>query len=371
QGIKTFLVSIFILALFNQLVTRHLSTMAQYARRLKLDQLNTPLILKRKQRHTEDELSQVANAMNSMRQAMLTDISKREDAERSLAHLNAELEQRVSDRTRELEQRNEELHTTLAKLQETQQQLVESKKLAALGSLVAGVAHEINTPIGIGYTAASFLADQAQLYQQQQPDNPLANTAVESSVLICQNLERATQLISSFKRVAVDQAGEQCRRFDLIQYLDEIQHSLKPKLKQANPTIRIRGPKKLILISYPGSYYQIFTNLILNSLLHGFDNQPGGDISIAIQPQGERLQIDYRDNGAGVPDDWRTRLFEPFMTTKRNRGCSGLGMHITYNIVSQLLQGQITCVPAVSGAHFHIDIPLNPHPITSTISPST
>lgn len=360
QGIKTFLVSIFILALFNQLVTRHLSTMADYARRLRLDQLDTPLILRRKRKAKEDELSQVVTSMNQMRQSMLSDMSKRKDAEHSLARLNAELEQRVSDRTHELEQSNTELRATLVKLQETQQQLVESKKLAALGGLVAGVAHEINTPIGIGYTAASFLADQANLYQQQHPDNSLAGTAVESSQLICENLERAAQLISAFKLVSVDQASEQRRRFDLIRYLDEIQRSLKPKLKQSEPEITVLGPEQLMLDSYPGSYYQIFTNLILNSLLHGFDNQPGGKITIEIKPYGKRMQIDYRDNGTGITEGWHNKLFEPFMTTKRSQGCSGLGMHIVYNLVNQLLQGHIECLPSDKGAHFHIDLPMTP-----------
>ncbi|MBN0987991.1 sensor histidine kinase [Amphritea pacifica] len=365
QGIKTFLVSIFILTLFNQLVTRHLSTMADYARRLRLDQLDTPLILKRKPQAKEDELSQVVNSMNHMRQSMLIDMGKREDAERSLARLNAELEQRVSERTQALEQSNEELRATLLKLQETQQQLVESKKLAALGSLVAGVAHEINTPIGIGYTAASFLADQANLYQQQHPDNSLAGTAVETSQLICENLERAAQLISAFKQVSVDQASEQRRAFDLIQYLDEIQRSLKPKLKQCNPEITVLGPDQLMLNSYPGGFYQIFTNLILNSLLHGFDNQAGGKIAIEIKSDGKRISIDYRDNGVGITDGWHTKLFEPFMTTRRNQGCSGLGMHIVYNLVSQLLQGHIESLPSDTGAHFHIDLPLMPGPVST------
>ncbi|MEH6576931.1 MAG: ATP-binding protein [Amphritea sp.] len=360
QGIKTFLVSIFILTLFNRLITQHLGTMAEYARRLKLDQLDTPLTLKRNRKHQDDELSQVVNSMNSMRESMLHDMSKREDAERSLAKLNAELEQRVTDRTRELEERNVELHDTLGKLQATQQQLVESKKLAALGGLVAGVAHEINTPIGIGFTAASFLADQAKLYQQQNKDNPLASTAVESSQLICQNLERAAQLINAFKQVSVDQSSEQRRRFDLIQYMDEILLSLKPRLKQCKPEIIILGPEHLVLDSYPGSYYQIFTNLILNSLLHGFENHSGGKITIEIKPQAERLLIEYRDNGVGVPDGWQYKLFEPFMTTKRNQGCSGLGMHIAFNLVSQLLQGHISCLPSDQGAHFRIDLPLMP-----------
>ncbi len=358
QGIKTFLVSIFILTIFHRLITQHLGTMASYARRLKLDQLDLPLVLKRNRKHQDDELSQVVDAMNGMRESMLHDMSKREDAERSLAKLNAELEQRVTDRTRELEERNRELHDTLETLRATQRQLVESKKLAALGGLVAGVAHEINTPIGIGFTAASFLSDQAKAYQQRHPDDELAATAAESSELICQNLERAAQLVRAFKQVSVDQSSEQRRPFDLISYLDEILLSLKPRLKRGHPQISISGPDKLLLDSYPGSYYQIFTNLILNSLLHGFENQPGGTINIAIRQEQERVIIDYRDDGIGVPDGWHQKLFEPFMTTKRNQGCSGLGMHIAFNLVSQLLKGHIDSLPADKGAHFRLDLPV-------------
>jgi C4-dicarboxylate-specific signal transduction histidine kinase len=296
--------------------------------------------------------------MNSMRRSMLHDMSKREDAERSLAKLNIELEQRVVDRTKELEERNQELHDTLATLRSTQQQLVESEKLAALGGLVAGVAHEINTPIGIGFTAASFLADQADLYQKHSPDDPLANTAVESIRLICQNLERAAQLINAFKLVSVDQSSEQCRRFDLIQYLDEVLLSLNPRLKQCKPDIVITGPKHLMIDSYPGCYYQVLTNMILNSLIHGFEDRLGGVITIDVKADEDSLVIDYRDNGVGIPKDWQYKVFEPFMTTKRNEGCSGLGMHIAFNLVSQLLQGHIYCLADTSGAHFRLELPL-------------
>lgn len=358
QGIKTFLVSIFILTLFHRLVTQHLGSMAAYARRLKLDHLDTSLELKRNNKHQDDELSQVVDAMNSMRRSMLHDMSKREDAERSLAKLNVELEQRVAERTKELEERNQELHDTLGALRSTQQRLVESEKMAALGGLVAGVAHEINTPIGIGFTAASFLADQANLYQQHTPDDPLANTAVESSRLICQNLERAAQLVNAFKLVSVDQSSEQCRRFDLIQYLDEILLSLNPRLKQCKPEIIISGPKHLMIDSYPGCYYQVLTNMILNSLIHGFEDHPGGVITIDVKADEDNLVIDYRDNGVGIPNDWQYKVFEPFMTTKRNEGCSGLGMHIAFNLVSQLLQGHIYCLTNESGAHFRLELPL-------------
>lgn len=359
QGIKTFLVSIFILTIFHRLITQHLGTMADYARRLKLDRLDNPLTLKRPSKSQSDELSQVADAMNSMRESMLHDMGKREEAERSLATLNEELEQRVNRRTQQLENSNIELRDTLAKLQSTQQQLVEAEKLAALGSLVAGVAHEINTPIGIGYTAASFLSDQAQRLKNSSdlPPTPLLETALESSQLICQNLERAAQLISAFKQVSVDQSSEQRRRFDLVKYIDEILLSLKPRLKQCNPTINITGDELIDLDSFPGSYYQIFTNLLLNSLIHGFDNKTGGIIEISLHQKQDKLTIDYRDNGVGLPTGWQHKVFEPFMTTKRNQGCSGLGMHITFNLVSQLLHGHIFCLPCSTGAHFRIEIP--------------
>lgn len=357
QGIKTFLVSIFILTIFNRLITQHLGTMAEYARRLKLDHLDRPLRLKRKERAKDDELSQVVDAMNSMRQSMLQDMQKRAAAEQALEALNTELEHRVIERTQELEQRNTELQDTLQKLQLTQQQLVESEKLAALGGLVAGVAHEINTPIGIGYTAASYLADRAEIHQQTHPNDPLANAALESSQMIRQNLERANQLISAFKLVSVDQSSEQKRRFDLVEYIDEILTSLSPRMKGCQPEINISGPPHLMLDSYPGSVYQIFNNLIINSLLHGFDNQEGGQINISIKREGDMVIIDYRDNGQGIPEGWHKKLFEPFVTTKRNQGCSGLGMHITFNLVSQLLKGHIRCLESEQGAHFQLSFP--------------
>jgi len=359
QGVKTFLVSVFILTIFHRLVTQHLGVMARYARRLRPGQLDLPLKLSRKARWNNDELSEVVTAMNDMREALIEDIAKRRKAEQALAELNADLEQRVVNRTQELEQTNQELNQTLFELRNTQQKLVESEKMAALGALVAGVAHEINTPIGIGFTAATFLESNARKELKQTPDSRFAETALESSQMIRQNLDRAAQLVTAFKQVSVDQSSEQRRQFNLNQYLTEILTSLQPRLKQANPDVRINCPEELMLDSYPGAIYQLMTNLIINSLIHGFDGHTGGIIEIDVTTDNQRLIIDYGDNGEGIDSEITERIFEPFVTTRRHEGCSGLGMHICYNLVHQLLQGDIQLKESATGAAFKITLPLS------------
>jgi len=371
QGIKTFLVSIFILYIFWKLVTQHLGSLSRYAGTLTLERLHLPLQLQRRQRPQPDELSQVVNAINSMRQSLLDDIEKREHAEKALAELNEQLEARVSQRTEELEQTNRELNRTLAELQGTQAQLVEAEKMAALGSLVAGVAHEINTPLGIGLTAATFLRDKANAQQRRSltPQNTEASEfqalAIESCELIASNLQRAAQLISAFKQVSVDQASEQRRIFDLGEYLQEILLSMAPRLKRSAPQITINCPPGLILNSYPGALYQILSNLIQNSLIHGFAEQPQGKIWINVTETTEAITLTYQDNGTGIDSAVRTKVFDPFFTTRRNLGCSGLGLHIAYNLASQLLQGRLCCLepntaegdPSATGAHFRLELP--------------
>ena len=354
QGVKTFVVSVFILSLFYRLVTRHLATMASYARKLQLDRLTTPLTLKRHSPARTDELSQVVEAINEMRLSMLADIERRRQAELALAELNSQLELRVEQRTEQLQQANGELRETLDKLTRAQQQLVESEKMAALGSLVAGVAHEISTPLGISFTAASFLEQQSR----NQASSQFVDLTLESSEMIRLNLERAAGLLNAFKQVSVDQSSEQSRPFDLVEYLDEILLALKPRLRECNPELVITAPAELPIDSYPGAFYQLFTNLIINSLIHGFTDAQRGRIDISLTSSEASLQIDYRDNGVGLEQGWQQRVFEPFATTKRHLHCSGLGMHICYNLVKQLLQGDISCKTASQGVHFQISVPL-------------
>jgi len=350
QGVKTFLVSIFILSIIYHLVTQHLAVMASYARSLHLDKLAAPLLLNRPLQQHSDELGEVVDSFNTMRESMLSDISRRTAAEIQLAQLNTELEIRVTQRTEQLQQANSELQQSLAQLQRTQSQLVEAKKMAALGSLVAGFAHEISTPIGIGYTAASYLEQQSAQFSGE-----LADIALESSQMISKNLERAATLITAFKQVSVDQASEQRRHFNMADYLQEILISMQPRLRNSSTQINIDCPPDLSLNSYPGSFYQIFNNLILNSLIHGTLN-PNHKIviQIKVRTRAQQLTIDYTDDGIGLSPSWAEKVFEPFATSKRSQGCSGLGMHICYNIINQLLDGTINCLASESGAHFRI-----------------
>jgi len=294
------------------------------------------------------------------------DITERKQHVNEIMNLNNQLEQRVAERTIELQMANDQLLRSLERLQQTQQQLVESEKMASLGGLVAGVAHEINTPIGVGVTSASHLSLEIKryftLYTEDQMTRgdfeELLNTASESSSLILTNMQRAANLIRSFKQVAVDQTRGQERLFHVKQYFEEISHSLYPKLKKQNHSIVINCPDKLEIYSHPGAFSQLITNLVVNSILHGFEEKNNGEIIIDVEMHNEELSICYRDSGKGISSDHLKKIYDPFFTTKRNHGGSGLGMHIVYNLVTQKLGGKITCTSTPDhGVCFEIKMP--------------
>ena len=297
------------------------------------------------------------------------DITEQKQVESEVKQLNDQLEEKVNARTAALTDSNQKITHTLKQLKRTQQTLVESEKMASLGGLVAGVAHEINTPIGISVTAASFLQDEITHLSEKLQSNTLSRSYVEnlinrvgeSSRLLNTNLKRAADLISSFKQVAVDQSSESCYSFKLEENVKQVITSLKHKLKQARCNIFVDCPEELSIYSFPGSFVQIYSNLIINSLLHGFEDWEGKrEIYINIYLQNDMLHIDYRDTGKGIPEDIAARIFDPFVTSKRGSGGSGLGTHIVYNIVNQLFKGDIQYVISDEpGAHFTIGIPYN------------
>ncbi|GMU42254.1 MAG: hypothetical protein AMXMBFR25_02400 [Lysobacterales bacterium] len=294
------------------------------------------------------------------------DVSASAEAAEQLRKLNDELEHRVEERTRALRLSNRELQFTLDELKVTQRQLVESEKMAALGNLVAGIAHEINTPLGIGVTAASHLEDETRKLMKLVADGKVSRGALDayqsealsSAQLILSNLRRAGQLVRSFKQVAVDQSSEAAREIDLKTYLEEILVSLGPALKKTAHTVGIKCPENLRIHTYPGAISQIVVNLVMNSLIHAFEGIERGEIRIECEAYDEEWLLLYRDNGVGMPEEVRQRVFDPFFTTKRGQGGSGLGLHVVYNLVTQLLKGSLDCVSAPGkGVEFQIQMP--------------
>ncbi len=283
------------------------------------------------------------------------------DMSKKLKDYSQNLEQKVEERTRELSEALDNLKTT-------QKQLVEAEKMASLGGLVAGIAHEINTPVGVGVTAASVLAGDAEdfrdLFRQQKMKKSdleeFVETSIQSSQMILTNLERASELIQSFKQVAVDQSSEEIRTFQLREYINEIILSLGPKLKKTAHSVVIECETDIQLDSYPGVFSQIFTNLVLNALIHAFDPEAEpGTITIRATADDTDLHITFSDNGKGIEVANLSRIFDPFFTTRRGSGGSGLGLHIIYNLIVQKLGGTITCDSTVGvGTTFSIKVPL-------------
>lgn len=265
-----------------------------------------------------------------------------------------------------LEKKSSALEEAILSLQQTQAQLVESEKLAALGRLVAGVAHEINTPVGTGITLASVLADETQHFQmliaqgqiKRSVINHYTEVATESSRLILTNLNRAAELIRSFKRVSVDQTHAEKRIFDVKIYLEEVMMSLSPQLRKHTHRWQITGDDSIVINSNPGAFAQIVTNLVTNSLNHGYGNNDSGELRIHLCKEGDSLSLSYSDDGRGIPLEHQGQVFEPFFTTARQHGGTGLGLSIIYNLVCQKLQGSITLDSQPGkGVQFLIQIP--------------
>ncbi len=263
-----------------------------------------------------------------------------------------------------VEQKND-LTAMLDELQKTRDQLVESKKMAALGTLVAGVAHEINTPIGVCITAVSAMLDRNKILGKKFNDKTMKRSDLlgfmqftgETGGLVLSNLNRAGDLINGFKQVSVDQMTEQLRRFSLAAYLDDVIRSLKPRFGGQDFEIVLSIPDSLEVKSYPGLYAQILTNLLVNSFIHGYKGRNTGKILISAEKQDENLVIQYKDDGNGMTPENLDRIFDPFFTTSKETG-TGLGMHIVYNIVTQKLKGTITCRSSPDkGVRFIITLP--------------
>jgi PAS domain S-box-containing protein len=295
------------------------------------------------------------------------DITDRRRMERELSELAASLEQRVVERTEALHRSNDELSNTVETLRRAQAELVRTEKMAALGSLVAGIAHELNTPIGNCITVASTLDEQIEEFLESLQsglrrsvlDNFTGSTRLAADILL-KNLRRASELVVSFKQVAIDQTSSQRREFALAEVVAEILLTLQPAIRRTPYVVDFAIPPEIICDSYPGPLGQVISNLINNALLHGYDDRSEGTVSISARVLSDtHFELTVADDGCGIPQAYQSRIYDPFFTTKLGKGGSGLGLNIVYNLVTGVLGGEIAVDSAPGkGTRFLIVAPL-------------
>jgi two-component system NtrC family sensor kinase len=295
-----------------------------------------------------DELGDVIRGFNRIQRRLKSTIRRIREAEDAARRSARQTAQALQD------------------LRQTQESLLQAERLASLGSLVAGVAHEINTPVGIALTSASVLKSATDDIQTAVATTGLKksdvmrylDTAAESARLIMNNAYRAAHLIHSFKQIAVDQTSEVRRPFALQEYVEEIVSSLQPKLKKTPIQLILNCPPEIVLDSYPGAFAQVITNLILNCVEHAFDPEAPGQIRISARLDGEIVELHVADDGKGIPPQALDRIFEPFFTTRRGQGGTGLGLNIVYNLIVKQFAGTIAVSSTLGhGTHFTLRIP--------------
>lgn len=281
-------------------------------------------------------------------------------AEEELREHKEHLEELVKERT-------DKLQKSLDNLMETQNQLVESEKMASLGRLVGGVAHELNTPIGICITAISHLQDETTRFNGAFLESGLTksdfckyiNSSNQSSEIIASNLERASDLVKNFKLISVDTKAQMVHAFNLMEYFKNLIETLNSQIEATGFEVQVTGDENLLVETDPGILSQIITSLLTNSLLHASVIGESGKIILDIQCKDKILHMTFSDDGKGMDEDTSTMIFEPFFTTQRGAGGCGLGMYIVYNLVTQALKGDISCDSTEGeGSTFRITFPI-------------
>lgn len=295
-----------------------------------------------------DELGEVIRGFNAIQRKVKSNI------------------QRIREAEDEARKSAQETAKALDDLRRTQESLLQAERLASLGSLVAGVAHEINTPVGIALTSASVLMEATDKVHTAVEGGAIKKsdilkyleTAGESTRLIMNNAYRAAHLIHSFKQIAVDQVSEARRRFELRDYINEVVSSLQPKLKKTRIQVAITCPPDIVLDSYPGALAQVITNLTLNCVEHAFNPDDEGRIAINVVLEGDWIEMQVVDNGKGIPPEMLDKVFDPFVTTRRGQGGTGLGLNIVFNLIVKTFAGTISVSSKLGqGASFVLRIP--------------
>jgi two-component system, NtrC family, sensor kinase len=342
--------------LFERLLMRPLRQLGKDAARLSKSELAEPVVEMR-----DDEIGKLAVGLDQMREKLSEQILQ-------IRHFNANLEQRVESRTHDLNVANQELQHAMNTLKTVQEEIQRSDRLAALGALVAGVAHELNTPIGNSVTVASTMMDLS-LEFNRNIESGITRTKLSSytqqtrqaSEMLVRNLTKAAELIGSFKQVAVDRASVRRRNFVLNEVVSETVLLMNNSMKRHAYTIEIDIPPNLKMNSYPGPLGQILSNLCQNAVIHGFENMAQGMIEISASLlETQEIELIISDNGEGIPEANISRIFDPFFTTKLGQGGSGLGLSIVYNLATVVLGGAIQVESTLHvGTRFILRLPLS------------
>jgi len=366
ETIKIFLFTFFILFIVNQLITRHLFRITNYTQQLDRYNLEQELTLS-KRYEKKDELDYLVDAINVMRMTLKSEISKIEDAENALLALNGELEVKVHDRTAKLAESNSQLQQSFDDLTLAKDKIVQSEKMASLGQLVAGVAHEVNTPLGICVTSITALKEKVESLQSAISNEKLTKSSLMSTLdllneyqqIIERSLTKSVDLIRSFKSVAVEQHTDPEVDINLAKHVNDVVNTVKTMFKSKNYHIKIDIDEKLNLVTYPSAWNQILTNFMVNSHVHGFENCREGEMSISFTQNNGYLTLLYQDNGKGISGEVKNKVFDPFITTKRGQGGSGLGLNIVFNLVDAKLGGTIKCLEVEQGVCFQVKVPIH------------
>lgn len=345
----------FILMVLQWRLVQPIKLLMSESDRLSNGQLNEPIALNRK-----DELGHLAISLEATRQALRRSFHELEVKNHQLQEYSDSLESKVRQRTQELE-------NALINVNSAQNELARVERMAALGSMVAGVAHELNTPLGNCLLVASTLEDETRYLVRMMTEGTMrksdltryTETATGSTKLLLRGLQQSARLVGDFKQVAVDQSSAQRREFGLLVMLQELAALLHSSLRKTPFTLELDIPADIKLNSYPGPLGQVFTNLVNNAVAHGLDGLSDGHMRCHAQKQGDHVLIVFEDNGKGIAPEIINRIFEPFFTTKFGQGGSGLGLSITFNLITNVLGGEIRATSTIGqGSRFDISIPL-------------
>jgi signal transduction histidine kinase len=365
QLILVFLVTFLIIFIVHKVITRHIFQIIDYYRYSGSDLSKALRLVDRPKK--KDELDFLVESINRTRIKLQQDIQRREEAENALINLSADLEIKVFERTEKLVESNKKLQQSLDDLMMAKDQLVQAEKMASLGQLVAGVAHEVNTPLGICVTSISALEETVEQVKNGLTSKTLTKEQLthylellaEYQRIIARSINKAVELIRSFKSVAVEQHSDIEVEINLAEYVHNVVRTVRTMFKGKNYHINVKVDESLRLVTFPSAWNQILTNFMVNSHIHGFDGRRDGTINIIFSEHNGELILTYCDDGKGIDETVQAKIFDPFVTTKRGQGGSGLGLNIVFNLVNAKLGGSIKLLNQVQGCCFEVRVPIN------------